>query len=204
MEKEYYIYMHKNKINGKIYIGQTCQNPSHRWRQGAGYQGCTHFYSAILKYGWDNFEHIILEEGLTKEEADLKETYFINKYNTIDDRYGYNLKDFHSHGEYSEKSKKKMSNSAIIRFSHREERENQSERIKKAYIQDASRWDVIKKPVRCIETGEIFASTTEAAKWSGIKALSSFGNFFAGRSQSCGRHPITGEKLHWERVEGDE
>ena len=26
----YTIYMHKNKINGKVYIGQTCQNPIKR------------------------------------------------------------------------------------------------------------------------------------------------------------------------------
>ena len=26
----YCIYIHKNKINGKVYIGQTCQNPKKR------------------------------------------------------------------------------------------------------------------------------------------------------------------------------
>lgn len=26
----YTIYMHRNKINGKVYIGQTCQNPKKR------------------------------------------------------------------------------------------------------------------------------------------------------------------------------
>lgn len=204
MEKEYYIYMHKNKINGKIYIGQTCQTPTRRWRKGEGYKGCTYFYNAIQKYGWDNFEHIVLKEGLTQEEANNEESYLIKKYNSSDIRYGYNLKDSELHGKYSIQSKEKMQYSAIQRFNNSQERKKQSEKIKKAYEEDASRWDAIKKPIKCIETGEIFASTTNAAKWCGIKALSSFGNFFAGRSKSCGRHPITGERLHWERVEGDD
>ena len=29
--KQYTIYMHKNKINGKVYIGQTCQTLANRW-----------------------------------------------------------------------------------------------------------------------------------------------------------------------------
>ena len=204
MDKEYYIYMHKNKINGKIYIGQTCQSPARRWRKGEGYKGCTYFYSAIQKYGWDNFEHIILQEGLSKEEADYQEFFLINQYHSNDNRYGYNLKDIHIHNEYSQQSKNKMSQSASMRFKNLEERKKQSERIKKAYQQNASRWDSIKKTIQCIETGETFASITEAAKWSGIKSLSSFGNFFAGRSKSCGRHPITGERLHWIKIKGDD
>lgn len=82
--------MHENKINHKKYIGITCQKPSQRWRGGKGYK-IGAFKSAIDKYGWDNFEHIILFENLSKEEACLKEIKLINKYNTMNEKYGYNL-----------------------------------------------------------------------------------------------------------------
>ena len=64
------IYLHKNKINNKVYIGQTkCVNPNNRWRNGTHYEN-TLFGKAIQKYGWDNFEHIILENNIeTQEEA---------------------------------------------------------------------------------------------------------------------------------------
>ena len=74
----YTVYQHKNKINGKIYIGITMQKPEIRWgKNGNNYKSSPHFYSAIQKYGWDNFEHNILFTGLTKEEACLKEQELI-------------------------------------------------------------------------------------------------------------------------------
>ena len=36
--KKYTIYIHKNKINGKVYIGQTSQKPEKRWDNGRGYE----------------------------------------------------------------------------------------------------------------------------------------------------------------------
>mgnify|MGYP002658749408 CR=1 FL=1 len=58
----YCVYKHTNKINGKVYIGQS-SNIKERWsRKGTCYKGCTYFYNAIQKYGWDNFEHIILKD----------------------------------------------------------------------------------------------------------------------------------------------
>ena len=74
MNPLYTVYQHKNKINGKVYIGITMQEPEKRWGvNGRNYKSSPHFYSAIQKYGWDNFEHNILYTNLTKEEACLKE-----------------------------------------------------------------------------------------------------------------------------------
>jgi len=88
--KEFIVYMHENKINHKKYIGITCQKPTQRWRGGKGYK-IGAFKNAIDKYGWNNFNHIVLYEHLTKEDACLKEQELIKQYNTMDNNYGYNL-----------------------------------------------------------------------------------------------------------------
>jgi group I intron endonuclease len=204
MNKDYCIYKHQCKLNGQIYIGQTCQNISRRWRNGEGYKQNIYFYSAIQKYGWENFTHEILETNLNREEANEKEKYWIKYYKSNQKGYGYNLTDGGENIIYSQLSKDKMSKSAIKRFENTEEREKQSLRLKEAYKQDESRWDIIKKPVECLETGEKFKSTTLAAKWAGIKSLSSFGNYFRGESKSCGKHPLTGKRLHWRRLTKEE
>ena len=89
------IYKHTNKINGKCYIGQTCRkNPNERWNNGKGYNG-TIFAKAIEKYGWDNFEHEIIEDGiLSEEEANEREMYWIEYYNSyagVSGGNGYNM-----------------------------------------------------------------------------------------------------------------
>lgn len=89
--KNYFIYIHKNKINGKIYVGQTCQKPEYRWNNGEGYKRQPYFYSAIQKYGWNNFEHIILKQDLSLEEANYWEEYYIKQYDTTNHNFGYNL-----------------------------------------------------------------------------------------------------------------
>ena len=91
-DKRWCVYMHTNKINNKVYVGQTCVKPSYRWRNGEGYSnGSWYFYNAIKKYGWDNFEHIIFAENLTKEEADHMEMLLIALYDTTNREKGYNL-----------------------------------------------------------------------------------------------------------------
>lgn len=89
----YVVYMHKNKTNGKVYIGQTCQNVNKRWQNGKGYEKCTLFYSAIKKYGFDGFEHIILCECSSQQEANLKEIEMIAYYDSTNRDKGYNLTD---------------------------------------------------------------------------------------------------------------
>ena len=72
----YCVYVHVNKDNGKVYVGIS-KNPLQRWcKNGTGYgDGC--FGKAIQKYGWDNFEHIILETDLTCKEARVLERLYI-------------------------------------------------------------------------------------------------------------------------------
>lgn len=91
MGKRYTIYAHVNLINGKIYVGQTCKKSlKDRWREGKGYIGCKKFENAIKKYGWDNFEHIILAENLTYEECDYWENKLTKDWDTVN--HGYNMR----------------------------------------------------------------------------------------------------------------
>lgn len=89
--RPYTVYMHTNKINGKRYIGITCNKPEDRWgAAGAGYlrkhpngkYSQPLFAHAILKYGWESFETTILFEGLSEVEAKSKEVELIAFYHT--------------------------------------------------------------------------------------------------------------------------
>lgn len=98
-QKLYYVYMHRNKINDKKYIGITCRKkPKHRWgKNGNSYKGQV-FKIAIDKYGWDNFEHLILYKNLCAKDAYLKEQELIKRYKTNEKEYGYNLSIGGEHG----------------------------------------------------------------------------------------------------------
>lgn len=90
MERKYCVYKHSNKINGKVYIGITSQKPNKRWDCGRGYQKNKHFWDAIQKYGWENFEHEILYRELSPEDAFSKEKELILKYDSCNHMKGYN------------------------------------------------------------------------------------------------------------------
>lgn len=87
----YMVYKHISP-SGKIYIGQTNSSIEKRaGRDGVLYKPNIYFYKAIQKYGWDNIEHIVVCDNISKKEADWLEKYLISYYNTMDSRYGYNL-----------------------------------------------------------------------------------------------------------------
>lgn len=86
---EYIVYKHTCP-NGRAYIGITKQHLNRRWRDGAHYDYNRRFFLAIIQYGWDNVKHEILESNLPYEEAKRKETEYIEKFHTADERFGYN------------------------------------------------------------------------------------------------------------------
>lgn len=73
--------------NGKVYIG--CTSTSLERRKKSGYGGS--FGKAIQKFGWKNIKSEILFEDLTKEEAYAKEVEMIEKYQSTNPEFGYNI-----------------------------------------------------------------------------------------------------------------
>lgn len=86
----YSVYIHTFP-NGKRYIGVTSWKPELRW----GTNGCNYknpyMINAIKKYGWDNITHEIVAKNLTVDQASQMEIELIQKYNSADKRYGYNI-----------------------------------------------------------------------------------------------------------------
>lgn len=78
------VYKHVCRENGKVYIGITSQPPDVRWRQGEGYRTNPEFYKDIQAFGWDNFDHIILENDLTLKEAEEKEIEYIRMFDSVE------------------------------------------------------------------------------------------------------------------------
>lgn len=105
------IYKYTNKINGKVYIGQTWSSPKVRaGSNGRGYdRKQSHFYAAIQKYGWNNFVPEIVCYAIDQQDANYWESHFIRRYASIDRKNGYNIRDGGSNGPLSEESKKKIS-----------------------------------------------------------------------------------------------
>lgn len=87
------IYLLTNKVNGKIYIGQTSVGLEERWRghcssavSGSNY----HLHNAIRKYGPDAFIKEVLEHTTVVEVND-REIYWIAELQARE--HGYNMTD---------------------------------------------------------------------------------------------------------------
>ena len=90
-DKKWSVYIHTCKINQKTYVGITCKKPELRWGyEGSGYKKQA-FYSAIQKYGWDNFEHKIIKDNLSEVEAKELEIDLIDKLQSHISKHGYNV-----------------------------------------------------------------------------------------------------------------
>lgn len=86
----YCVYKHTSPT-GKVYIGITKRKPEKRWNGGHGYESNRYFYRAIQKYGWENFTHEIVADGLNQEDASEMERKLIAEYDSTNPVVGYNI-----------------------------------------------------------------------------------------------------------------
>ena len=212
----YYVYKHTNKVNNKVYIGITCQEPTKRWANGSGYR-TQHFSRAILKYGWDGFSHEILYEGLSEAQAKVLEVSLIYYYKSTNPKYGYNISEGGDIVHHSEETRKKMSEAqkgennpnygkrgAETSFYGKHHTEET-----KAKISEANKGanhpnygktgfnNPTSKAVICTTTGFAFGSISEAGKYYNTNR----GNIRScckGERKSAGK--INGEKLVWKYI----
>lgn len=88
------IYIIKNTVNEKCYIGQTVQKLNKRFAQHKRLnEVCSNqlIYRAIKKYGAEKFYIELIEDGIpSRDELNKKEVEYIKKYNTLSPN-GYNL-----------------------------------------------------------------------------------------------------------------
>lgn len=93
MDKYGQVYKIHNKINNKVYIGITVGLDVEKDRYGCSISHTKnlHLKNSILKYGRDNFDIETLYWASSKEELSNKEIEYISKYNSLNDKYGYNM-----------------------------------------------------------------------------------------------------------------
>lgn len=96
------IYIIKNKLNNKVYIGKSVNITQrliahkHNLTKIVRDKRSTnrYLYNAVQKYGWSNFECSVLEEITNVNDKLLlnRELYWIDYYNSTNSQYGYNLR----------------------------------------------------------------------------------------------------------------
>lgn len=103
------IYLIKNNVDGKVYVGVTTKKNGFKGRYNCKGKGIErvynfhknlkshqklyneHLYNSILKYGFDAWDiNETLEICYTKEELMARERYWIKFYDSNNPQYGYN------------------------------------------------------------------------------------------------------------------
>ena len=190
----YCIYKLTNSVNGKVYIGTTCQALKDRWRNGKAYKG-TELGDDISEVGWSSFFKEVLVDGLSQGDAIQQEKKYIKLFNSFNDGYNSSvggevptdkkiesMKLSLTGRKLSEKHKRRISESNKGKVFSNEHIEN----LRKSHIGQPGYWegkqrddstkDKISKnlsiPIRCIQTEEIFKNAKEASEKTGFPASS--------------------------------
>jgi len=119
------IYFIQNSIDGKIYIGSSCnlykRNYEHRRLLNKGNHYNKHLQSAFNKYGSHNFRFGVLQTVSNIEELIMLEPNFIRELHLLNDSNGYNFVESYkgTHGmKFSKERCKSISQALKGRVAH--------------------------------------------------------------------------------------
>lgn len=110
-----YIYKITNKIDNKIYVGQTIRDVEERWKDHLKKgSNCRYLKSAINKYGINNFEFKLVCITFDNQLDDM-EIKYIEQYNSLVPN-GYNLRLGGNSGRHNAETKQKISETLKKRY----------------------------------------------------------------------------------------
>ena len=160
-----------------------------------------------MEFGWDNFDHIVLEDNLSANQVNERERYWIEYYHALAPE-GYCLtRGGSDHFEFSPESLQKRSEESKRRWENEEYRQTISQRRKEQWqnpeyreaalkkLNGSGRTPARSKKVMCVETGKTYYSTREAERETGVGHTSI--------SEVCNGKRLTAKGLHWKFVEED-
>ena len=90
---QFFIYIIQNKINNKIYVGQT-KNLKRRWkshRDTANKGDARPLYNSMRKHGFDNFKMESIEEFDNLNDCNEAEEFWIHFFQSRNKEIGYNI-----------------------------------------------------------------------------------------------------------------
>lgn len=110
------IYKCTNRVNGKVYIGQTVNTLEYRRKKHLENARVMrydfYFYRALNKYGYKNFTWEVIDYAESRDELNMREVKYIKELRTTESKFGYNISSGGSNGNNflgkSEKEKEEI------------------------------------------------------------------------------------------------